>query len=208
MLVAAGYRPGTMEDALRGKRRVLHVTFDDGFKSILQVYPLLRSMGIPLTVFVCSRYDGNVTIPELAADAAARPDQFAALAWDDLRELAREGVEVGSHGLNHRRFTGLSDRELREELTESKHEIEHEIGQACRYVAYPYGDYDHRTMRAAKNAGFVAGCTMSSGPLQRTLLSVPRIGVYPRDTTYRVRAKTLLPIRLTRQAIPARRQRP
>lgn len=206
MLIAAGYHAGTIEEVLRARRRVFHVTFDDGFKSILEVCPFLRSLTIPFTIFICSAYRGTVIVPELSDDLAAQRDEFAALTWDELRELAREGVEIGSHGLSHRRFTELTDEALRSELAASKLEIEHEIGRACRYVSYPYGSYNARVVGAAANAGFEAGWTMSAGPLQRTLLSAPRIGVYRRDSARRLRAKTLLGVRLTRQVVFVGRQ--
>jgi peptidoglycan/xylan/chitin deacetylase (PgdA/CDA1 family) len=208
-LLVDGWRPGAMDDALRGVRGLFHITFDDGFKSILIVYPFLRSLDIPITIFVCPYFDHDIIIPELEQAAEARPEEFGALTSEQLRTLSRDGVEIGSHGLYHRRLTELSDIELRREFEESRRLIEANIGRRCRYVAYPYGCFDERTKQAAIGAGFEAALTMLADPVQRTPMSAPRIGIYRKDDERRFRAKVALPIRLARQGVAvARRKRP
>ena len=70
-LVARGYRGGTWRDLLSdsGNRKLVHITFDDAFRSVANALPVLRELGLPSTIFACARYaddGGRLSIPQLA----------------------------------------------------------------------------------------------------------------------------------------------
>jgi peptidoglycan/xylan/chitin deacetylase (PgdA/CDA1 family) len=139
--------------ALARFRRV-RVTFDDAFRSVAVVFPELERLDVPIGIFVCTGYahDGApLTIPELATDD---PDELATMTWDQLRDLAGRGAQVGSHTVSHPRLPELSDVELRRELTDSKEQIEAELERPCPELAYPYGEHDERVRTGARNAGY------------------------------------------------------
>lgn len=142
--------------ALRRVRRV-RASFDDAFRSAATVFPALERLGVPIQIFVCTKYarDGApLTIPELAGD---EPEQLATMTWEELRAHADAGVAIGSHGVAHEHLTRLSDEELRRELTESKRELEDELGRPCPDFAYPYGEHDERVRAAVRTAGYERG---------------------------------------------------
>jgi peptidoglycan/xylan/chitin deacetylase (PgdA/CDA1 family) len=66
-------------------------------------------------------------------------------------------VAIGSHGVMHEHLTRLSDEELRRELSESKQELEDELGRPCPEFAYPYGEHDERVRAAVRAAGYERG---------------------------------------------------
>jgi peptidoglycan/xylan/chitin deacetylase (PgdA/CDA1 family) len=139
--------------ALRRLRRV-RASFDDAFRSAATVFPALERLGVPIQIFVCTKYARNeapLTIPELAGDD---PEQLATMSWDELRAHVARGVAIGSHGVSHAHLTRLSDDELRRELTESKEAIEAELGRPCPEFAYPYGEHDERVRAAVRAAGY------------------------------------------------------
>jgi peptidoglycan/xylan/chitin deacetylase (PgdA/CDA1 family) len=126
----------------------VRASFDDAFRSAATVFPALERLGVPIQIFVCTKYardEAPLTIPELAGDD---PEQLATMSWDELRAHVARGVAIGSHGVSHAHLTRLSDDELRRELTESKEAIEAELGRPCPEFAYPYGEHDER-VRAA-----------------------------------------------------------
>lgn len=136
----------------RGRR--LRASFDDAFRSSATVFGELERLGVPIQIFVCTRFahDGApLTIPELHGDD---PQQLATMTWNELREHAERGVAVDSHGVSHAHLTTLSDDELRRELGDSKQELEDELGQPCRELAYPYGEHDERVRRFVREAGY------------------------------------------------------
>ena len=191
--LARGYRPGPAADTLDGTARVLHVTFDDAYRSVAGFVPTLERLGLQATVFACAAYaddGGRVQVPELAEENAANPEETLTMDWDALRGLAERGVEIGSHTLTHPHLTQLGNGELERELQESRERLEDELGRACRFLSYPYGDEDARVHDAAAAAGYEAAFALPGreSPLNR--FALPRVGIYRRDTGLRFAVKT------------------
>lgn len=192
-LLRRGYRPAILDEAV-GSRRRLHVTFDDAYRSVEAAVPVLERLGIPATVFACTgpadAGGAPLEIPELAAEAAAFPDEVLTMDWDALRALAERGIEIGSHTVTHPHLPRLGDEEIERELRDSRARIEDELGRPCRYLAYPYGESDERVRRiVARAAGYAAAFGLARGG-QADRYALPRVGVYRRDTPLRLRLKT------------------
>lgn len=163
--------------------RRVRVTFDDAFRSAAGVFPALERMGVPIGLFVCTGYarDGApLTIPELATDEL---DELATMTWDELRDLVRRGAEVGSHTVSHPHLPELSDADIRRELSESKQEIETELGRPCLELAYPYGEHDERVRAAARTAGYERAYALAGPPGDP--FAAPRLDLYRRHTPVR-----------------------
>jgi peptidoglycan/xylan/chitin deacetylase (PgdA/CDA1 family) len=192
-LLRRGYRPVTAADAVERRGRLLHVTFDDAFRSVADVLPLLAELGVRTTIFACTSYaqDGRpFGVPELRADAEAHPAAFATMDWDALRAAASGDVEIGSHTVSHPHLTRLSDAELDRELRESKTEVEDALGTPCRYLAYPYGDEDERVRAAARRAGYEAAFAADPGRGYDDRFGLPRLAVYRHDSAIGFRLRT------------------
>jgi len=194
LLIGRGYRPARAEDVLAGRGRLLHVTFDDAFASVRAALPALERLSVPGTVFACSGFadEGRpFRILELAADADARPDELATMTWDDLRELAERGIEIGAHTVSHAHLSSTSDEELDRELTESKRRIEDELGRPCPLLAYPFGEHDARVRCAAARAGFAAAFGLQPhGSTWRDPFQLPRVGIWRGESDRIVAFKT------------------
>jgi peptidoglycan/xylan/chitin deacetylase (PgdA/CDA1 family) len=94
----------------------------------------------------------NVSVP---ADFADR----MMLSWDEVREMAANGVTIGSHTLNHAMLTSLSADEARHEIGYSKRQIEDRLGQECRLFAYPFGDFDASSIELVEDCGYEGAVT-------------------------------------------------
>jgi peptidoglycan/xylan/chitin deacetylase (PgdA/CDA1 family) len=196
-LLRRGYRPVAAADVVRGRGRLLHVTFDDAFRSVARALPLLAELGVPATIFACTSYarDGRAfAVPELRDDAAADPGAFATMGWAALRTVASGGVEIGSHTVTHPHLPRLSDADLDRELRESREELQDELGTPCRYLAYPYGDEDDRVRAAARRAGYDAAFAVDPARGRVDRFGLPRLAVYRHDTSagFRLRTSPLL----------------
>jgi len=168
----------------------VHATFDDAFRSAATVFPGLERLGVPVQIFVCTRYaraGAPLSIPELAGDD---PAQLATMSWDELREHGDRGVRIGSHAVSHPHLTRLLDSELRGELEDSKGEIEAELGRPCRELAYPYGEHDERVRAAARAAGYDRGYSL--GGRKRDAYALPRVDIYRRHTVPRALLRALM----------------
>ena len=96
------------------------VTFDDGLLSqFTKAVPLLNTRNLKGTFFVTTSPNQEVT-------------------WAQWRQLAEQGHEIGSHSVNHRNLTQLSEADMRYELSESQRTINQNVpSQSCVSFAYP-----------------------------------------------------------------------
>ena len=196
-LLRRGYRPVSATDAVEERGRLLHVTFDDAYRSVVDTLPLLSELGVPATIFACTGYARDARpfdVPELRDDAAVDPQAFETMDWPALRVAASSGVEIGSHTVTHPHLPQLSDVELDRELRDSKAELEDELGRPCRHLAYPYGEQDARVRSAARRAGYDAAFAVDPGRGRSDRFAVPRLAVYRHDSAagFRFRTSPLL----------------
>jgi peptidoglycan/xylan/chitin deacetylase (PgdA/CDA1 family) len=195
LFIGRGWRPAPAHEVLGGRGKLLHVTFDDAFRSVRAALPALERLHVPATLFVCTGYadDGRALgIPELAADAGSHPGELDTMTWGEIRELAaRDGIEVGAHTVSHPHLTALPDAELDGELADSKRRIEDELGRPCPLFAYPYGEHDARVRRAAEGAGFTAAFGLQPhGSTWGDRYRLPRVGIWRGEGERTVAFKT------------------
>ncbi|MER2268625.1 polysaccharide deacetylase family protein [Methylobacterium oxalidis] len=152
------------------RNRVL-VTIDDGDPSVFEIaLPILRQYGIPAVAFV---------LP------AAVPG-FPAMTNAQLRELAANGVAIGSHSVNHRSMARISAHEAAHEAQESRDRLEQALGEPVRAFAYPFGtrsDVSPEAAHAVQSAGYTLAFTSLHGPVRPGVepLMIPRIKIESGD---------------------------
>jgi len=93
-------------------------------------------------------------------------DEVPMLTWDQLREMARAGITIGSHTMTHPVLTTMSSQDAMRELAESKTILEREVGQPIAFFAYPFGGHEHfnsEIQALVKQAGYRAAFTAVNG---------------------------------------------
>ncbi|HKP16909.1 MAG TPA: polysaccharide deacetylase family protein [Gaiellaceae bacterium] len=199
-LLRSGYRPASAaEVAAHPKERLLHVTFDDAYRSVVDAVDVLERLGVPSSVYVCSDFATGrpIPVPELAGEAMALPEQLETMTWGELRELALRGVEIGSHTVSHPHLPTLTRAEIRRELVESRRRIEDELGRPCRALAYPYGEHDARCREEARVAGYdlalaVPRFRAAAAELRFDPFAIPRVGLFRNSSRVRTVLKASL----------------
>jgi peptidoglycan/xylan/chitin deacetylase (PgdA/CDA1 family) len=195
-LSARGYRGERVTAALEGggAGRVMGVTFDDAYRSVLELArPVLDRHGVPATVFVPSDWPG-VGRPmrwegiDMWLDTPYERE-LTPLSWGELRELADAGWEIGSHTCSHPDLTSIGDDQLERELCDSKARIEAELGRPCTSLAYPYGLVDARVAAATHAAGYAWACTIPRVLTRPEPMLWPRAAIYHDDDLRRFEAK-------------------
>jgi peptidoglycan/xylan/chitin deacetylase (PgdA/CDA1 family) len=132
--------------------RLFVITFDDGFRSTVDnALPFLTERDIPATLFIPSGSLGGR--PPWVTDPAHEYAGEMVIDDDDLRRFPPR-VAVGSHGVSHRRLTGVSPAEARWELSDSKESLERITGNPVRFLAFPYGAYDAGILALARESGY------------------------------------------------------
>ncbi|WP_435811982.1 polysaccharide deacetylase family protein [Streptomyces massasporeus] len=128
--------------------RPVLITFDDGYRGVHDhVLPILRELGFTATVFVTTGWlRGPNEIDGAALDTM--------LDWEEVRELAAQGTEIGGHSHSHPQLDQLSAGELCYEVEYCKEIIAERLGSAPASFAYPYGYSNRRVRQAVRAAGF------------------------------------------------------
>ncbi len=146
----------------------------------------------PLIEAVKDTCDENF-INELMRDLAGvlrrrRPvltDRRFFLDWEQVREMATAGIEIGSHGCSHRILTRLKAEEVEDELVRSKAEIESRIGRDVQHFAFPDGAANRSLIESAGRAGYKSACLSASATSQGRFgsLALRRVGMHERVST-------------------------
>jgi peptidoglycan/xylan/chitin deacetylase (PgdA/CDA1 family) len=207
MLVKRGYRGMTFTQAINSRLsgRVLAVTFDDAYRSVLELaLPILERHRVPATVFAPTDFiDSEQSMRWAGIDrwrGGPHERELTPMSWAELRTLADAGWEIGSHTGSHPHLTQVDDDALGDELERSKRACEHHLAGPCTSIAYPYGDVDARVVAATARAGYRAAATLPSRLHSREALEWPRIGVYCADGDLRFRLKISPAVRRLRRS--------
>ncbi|MDY7040656.1 MAG: polysaccharide deacetylase family protein, partial [Chloroflexota bacterium] len=152
-LAQAGYTTVDFEDLLAYLEQAqplppkpVLITFDDGHYTFrTQAWPALKALDFRVTLFV-------------VADYAAYQGY---LSWEQIAELAGEGVTIGSHSLNHAALTKVDADEVLRQVGDSKSQIEKHAGETVHLFSYPYGAYDDAVIAALIQTGYRAACTIN-----------------------------------------------
>ncbi len=114
------------------------LTFDDGFEDNHSVvFPLLVNRGIRATFFLCSGF------VDRRIDISARFRNYRGLSpmnWQQARELADAGMEIGCHTVSHPVLATLPAIMQEQEMANAKKEIENQVGIEISSFAIPFGN--------------------------------------------------------------------
>ena len=152
----------SLEDFLRARREHRHLpnysvvlTFEDGFEDFYTVAAAqLTERQLPATVFVITDRAGG-RLP---------PNGEAFLSWQQVRELALSGIEIGSHTCSHRRLPELPLEEIKRELAESRAAILDHVNPLQVPLSYPHGRTSESIKGLAQSLGYSCAITTTLGP--------------------------------------------
>jgi len=125
------------------------ITFDDGLKSqYTRALPILEKYGHEAIFFVVTDFVGSGS---------------RLLDWNEVLDLERRGMVIGSHTKTHPWLTRCTDERLGDQLRGSKSRLESELDHPVGHLAYPFGAMDDRVKKAAAEAGYRSARSISRG---------------------------------------------
>ncbi|WP_206302671.1 polysaccharide deacetylase family protein [Streptomyces sp. WAC 01529] len=141
--------------------RPVLITFDDGYEGVHRhALPVLAEHGFASTLFVTTGW--------LRGEHYTGGSLDVMLDWDQVRELAATGMEVGAHSHTHPELDQLRDAELRSELRRCHDIVADELGTRPASFAYPYGYSSRRVRGRVREAGFVQSVVVGNTLARRT----------------------------------------
>ncbi|MDX1539329.1 polysaccharide deacetylase family protein [Arsukibacterium sp.] len=153
------------------------ITFDDSFENnYTTAHPILMEFGYPYTIFISPGSIDNRVGPVLS--------------WDQVRQMAADGVLVANHAMNHEHMTRLEPGEteadwlarIEQNILSAEQRIKQETGQNHQWLAYPYGEFNNKLETLIEKLGFV-GIGQQSGAIGHSTL-LTRIPRYPAAGQY------------------------
>lgn len=151
-------------------------TFDDGYRDFAEVaWPVLDRHGFSALVFIVAGKAGG------SADWDANFGEPAPLmGWEEIVQLAREGVDFGSHSVSHRKLSTLGADEVIEECTRSRVILEENLKRPIWAISYPWDAHDQDVRRCVADCGFTVGVTTRPGRarLSDDPLALPRVQIF------------------------------
>lgn len=144
--------------------RPIILTFDDGHLNNYNIaYPIMKKYGFSGVLYIVGQYMGTLGY----------------MNTNQIKEMAQEGWEVGSHSMNHLDLMTLNPQQLQYEIAESREYLESELGVSVRTFAYPFGNNNLTIVHLTYSAGYIAavgtGYTYNQGTYN--LFALQRRGV-------------------------------
>lgn len=113
--------------------RVIFLTVDDGVEKDPEFIRMVRDLGVPVSSFLTHQ--------------VARHD------YGYFRGLHALGNGIHNHTVGHPALSRLSYPAQHREICRQQDVLEREFGYRPRLFRPPYGDFDRRTLRAARSCG-------------------------------------------------------
>jgi peptidoglycan/xylan/chitin deacetylase (PgdA/CDA1 family) len=129
------------------------ISFDDGYlDNYLNAYLILRQFGMTAAFYIITSLVGE-------------EDRLAA---GHIREMATNGMSIGSHTVSHRQLGEMGVEEAANEMSLSRLYLEGLLQKPVQYIAYPKGSYNEFTGKVANESGYNGGFSILPGTCSRT----------------------------------------
>jgi len=148
-------------------KKTVVLTFDDGFEdNYINVFPVLKKYNFSATIFLTTglvnkEMNNSQNIP------------LKILNWEQIQEMHESGlIDFQPHTVNHRKIN-------KEEIINSKKNIEEKLNKKCEFFAYPRGVCNDEIIDILKYNEFKAARTIKNGKVKKgdDLFKLKRISV-------------------------------
>lgn len=116
---------------------LLSITFDDGYlDNATLAAPILKKYGLPACFFVTPGFLNTGCDAPWDAERGVRSEWMS---WEQVRELADQGFEIGAHTMTHVDLGQVEGAAARWEIDESRRQLEGVLQKPVDLFAYPFG---------------------------------------------------------------------
>lgn len=162
MLKKEPYSFTSIEDAFNKLcpiKKPICLTFDDGFSSDIDItLPQLQSNHAVATFFIVRDY----------------LNKSGYMTKDQVIQLSKNGMQIGSHSLSHPNFLDINSRIRRDELISSKDFLEDLLCKEVTTFSFPFGFSNDRCIDEVFSAGYKFCCTSRHGIANVNSRVIPR----------------------------------
>ncbi|MDH4461401.1 MAG: polysaccharide deacetylase family protein [Flectobacillus sp.] len=131
------------------------LTFDDGCERFQTIaLPIIQKYQFPSIVYPVS---GN--LGRLASWPKITNHDLRLLSEENLKNIAKCGVDIGGHTVNHVKLGEVSMQEAEIEIKRCKWDLERIIDQGVYSFSYPHGSFNEAIARLVSSVGFACAVT-------------------------------------------------
>ncbi len=124
--------------------RPVVITLDDGYRDLYtHAFPILRAHGFTAVAYLVSNF----------------VDQPAYVTREQVLEMDRAGIEIGSHTVDHPNLERMSYGSASYQVSQSKRWLEQLVSHPVLDFAYPSGKFNAQTVLAVRLAGYDTAVT-------------------------------------------------
>lgn len=172
---------GRLNPSSPTSRKLVVITFDDGFHDfLLEAWPIMAASNLTATVFLPTSYISDTRRTFVGREC---------LTWSEVRQLRLAGAHFGSHTHTHPKLVQLQEHQIRQELLQSRLELEQHLQEQilsfCHPYAFPSADSNYVPLyrRLLADTGYTIGVTTTVGRATHSShsLLLPRIPVNGSD---------------------------
>lgn len=146
--------------------RPVVLTFDDGYEDNYQLaIPVLLRQGMTASFFIVTGKMG----------------QPGYMSWEQLKTMRVQGMEIGSHTVQHYSLSEINLKEMERELRASRLMLESNLPAATPIFANPFGETAPAVLSLLEKTGYKAACSSVIGlnrsgqnPFMIRRMSVPQ----------------------------------
>ena len=85
------------------------------------------------------------------------------LSWNEIREMNTGGINFGAHTVNHPILTNMPLEQARNEIIQSKKDIEERLGKPITTFSYPNGNFNNELVEVIEESGFTCAVAAKIG---------------------------------------------
>jgi peptidoglycan/xylan/chitin deacetylase (PgdA/CDA1 family) len=156
-------------------KKIVIITFDDGFKDNLEAFAVLRELNYPATVFLIVN----------------KIDQPGYLTRKDIGDILKNTkITIGAHTLSEAYLPDLHGKMLKREICLSKQKLKNLFGYKVKTFAYTMGGFSQEVLGEVVNCNYLCACTTNRGFSRKfNRFALRRIKITNRDTDFSFWAK-------------------
>jgi peptidoglycan/xylan/chitin deacetylase (PgdA/CDA1 family) len=172
-------------------KKTVVLTFDDGYADNYEgaFLPLVEN-NMKATWFITTDYIGKYS------HMMGLPSpQTQMLNAEQLIQMDKGGMEIGSHTCSHPDLASLSYQQQRNEMIKSKQVLESIIQREICTFSYPYGRHNADSIEAVKDAGYKLACIVNPNEFgnKKNLFMHKRVPILANDSISTLARKLVFP---------------
>jgi peptidoglycan/xylan/chitin deacetylase (PgdA/CDA1 family) len=176
------YRPVSLDETYKSKdgRDIISITFDDGLESVYRnAVPELVKRNIPFSIFVPSGYIGKTS--RWIKNKVLYKEENVMTAGQLINLSQIEIATIGSHGVRHEGLSGMSEKEAKYEIEQSKTDLEKLLKKEILFFSFPHGKYSREHLQYLMTAGYLKAYSINPELVKSDNFVSGRFSITPDD---------------------------